>query len=70
MEEKTFKIISFCSIPKHLTEKELSEVQTDSYVPFKVYKNIPGLPFSELNTWIGDQYPELYGQEILIHVDY
>lgn len=67
MEEKTFKIVSFCDIPENLTEGSyLEEYNCGSYVPFTLFKEDD----DPIVLWIVNKYPELLGEEILIDMDY
>lgn len=70
LQEKTYKILSYCGIPEDITEHHwISENSCDSYVEYSV-TNDPIYETSLLDEWIKENYPELIDTKFLICLDY
>lgn len=75
IEEKTWKVISYCEIPEEIREENssLEEAKCDSYIEYSVTSKESQKNYADnfdLDNWIIDNYPELEGEEILISIDY
>lgn len=76
MEEKTYKILSYCEIPEEIVESEdvLADAIHDSFIPWTVTSIADQEKYDYecflLENWILDKYPEVSGETILIHIDY
>jgi len=75
LKEITRKVISYCEIPRHITADnfQLNEASCGSYIDFKVMSRQFQDEFDDdftTDNWIIDNYPELEGEEIFIHIDY
>lgn len=75
MEELKIKVLSYCEIPEEISENHslLNEGSCDVYVKFNVTSKEEQSKFDddfELENWIIQQYPEVEGLDILIHMDY
>lgn len=75
MEEKTFKILSYCEIPEHITESHyISETPCGVYYPYSPVFLDEREDFDDifdLDDWVLAKYPEIGRDEIvLIDIDY
>jgi hypothetical protein len=61
------KIVSYCEIPQELTKKHwLTENSCDTFIEFQL--EVEGV--DEVSDWIRKEYPELIGEEFMIHLDW
>ena len=75
LKEITRKVVSYCEIPQDITEKDYSvnEASCDSYIEIEVTSREEQKKFDDdfdMINWIINEYPELEGETILIHIDY
>ncbi len=74
IEIKTWSILKFSDIPEEMADcPQLCEVSNDVYIEHEVTSKIEQERFDDdftLDNWIIENYPELEGQTILIHMDY
>ena len=75
LKEITRKVVSYCEIPQEITEKDYSvnEASCDSYIEYEVISKTKQSEFDDdfdMANWIIDNYPELEGETILIHINY
>lgn len=67
-------VLSYCEIPQELTEDDaISHNQPDSYVIHPVTSKEEQEKYTdnfEITNWIIENYPELEGKDVLIHIDY
>ena len=68
-------VISYCDIPEEISEEDakLQETSPDSYIKIEVISKEKQRNYDSdfsLENWIIDEYPELEGNEVLIHIDY
>ncbi len=75
MKEIIRKVLSYCEIPEEITEKNYSvnEASCDSYIEFKVISREDQAKYGDnfdMTNWIIDNYPEVEGETIFIHIDY
>lgn len=75
MEILNIPVISYCEIPEDIRENHsvLSEASCDVYVKLNIISKEEQVKFNndfELENWIINNYPEVEGKEILIHMDY
>jgi hypothetical protein len=75
MKEQTWKVLSYCEIPREITEKDdiTSEAPCDSYIEHTITPKDKQKEYDDdfdLDNWIIDNYPEAEGETILIHMDY
>lgn len=67
MRTITRNVISYCDIPKKLTDHHwISEYGTGCYVGYTIDINSP----DNLDKWFMENHPELIGFEFLIEIDY
>lgn len=69
LEEIHMKVVSYCDIPEEIIEDEaggwLEQASCDSYITYTIDEPQESL----LDKWIAKTYPELIGQEFMIHID-
>lgn len=75
LEELNIKVISYCEIPEDIRDNcsRLQETSCDSYIMYNVISKLDQNKFDddfEVENWIIENYPELEGKDILIHIDY
>lgn len=75
LKEITRKVISYCDIPEKIAQENsrLSETSCDVYVEYEVTSAQSQEGYDDnfdLDNWIIENYPELEGQKVLIHIDY
>ncbi len=67
-------VVSYCAMPEEVTkDSHLSELPCDVYYEYSVTRKSEQMSFDDdfsVDNWIIDNYPELEGQTILIHIDY
>lgn len=68
LEEITYKVISYCSIPENISIPNwLSESGPDCYISYHLHeKNC----YDAFETWLLQKYPELKNTTFLIEIDY
>ncbi len=69
------KVISYCKLPEEISEKNssINEASCDSYIKYKITSKNDQDKYDDnfdLDNYIIEQFPELEGKEILIHIDY
>lgn len=64
------RVISYCSIPEEITEKEewLQDYPSNCLVTYSVMFDKDAR--SELDNWIVENHPDLEKEEFLIEMDY
>ena len=75
LKEKTYKVLSYCSIPRDIANScgSLTETSCDTFVEYSVSSKATQEKYDDdftLDNWLLEQQPDLAGQTILIHVDY
>lgn len=74
LQKKTWKVLSYCEIPQEITQDHwISENNPDSYIELSITPRPEQINYDdkfEIENWIIDNYPELEGKTILIHIDY
>lgn len=71
----TIPVISYCSIPEKIAQSNstLMEASCDVYVKHNVTKKTEQEKYDDdfsLDNWIIKNFPDLEGQDVLIHLDY
>ena len=75
LEEIKYKVVSYCDIPEEITQDSyLQECSCDCYMVQKLPNQIEldhaKYTLTNLDKWLIKTYPELIGNEFMIHIDY
>ena len=75
LTEINCKVLSYCEIPEDIAQENssINEASCDSYIQYNVTSKEDQAEYDDnfdLDDWIIENYPEVEGKIIMIHVDY
>ncbi len=67
-------VISYCEIPDEIKETGIfEEASCDNYIKYNITKKEEQVKYDDdfaFDNWVIENYPELEGEDIMVHIDY